>query len=131
MYRGFDTTKPTFVPKPSIQKREIVPAEQRKAVRKVLKAKAILAMNGQEAISIHTMDISATGISLGVPHPLAAGQQGQVAFSIFFDGKAHPVNALIKVVHCVFGGDEFKAGCVLTKVDAAGTKAIAQYFQLP
>jgi hypothetical protein len=108
-----------------------VPAEQRKAVRKVLKVKAILAMNGHEAISVHTMDISATGVSMAVPHPLEAGQQGQVAFSIFFDGKTHPVNALVKVAHCVFGGDEFKAGFMFTKVDAAGTTAINKFFQQP
>ena len=108
-----------------------MPAEQRKATRKVLKAKAILAMNGEEPVAVHTMDISVSGISIAVPHPLSAGQLGQVAFSIFFDGKAHKVNALVKVAHCVFGGDEFKAGFMFTKVDSAGAAAIAQYFQQP
>jgi hypothetical protein len=131
MYQGADSIKTTSAPQTNNPKREIVPAEQRKAARKTLKTKAILAMNGEEPVTVHTLDIGMSGISLAVPHPLSAGQLGQIAFSIFFDGKPHHVNAFVKLAHCVFGGNEFKAGFMFTKVDSAGTSAIAQYFQQP
>lgn len=103
--------------------------EQRQAGRKVLKVKAVVAMEGSNPIPARTMDVAASGMCVALDQPLSVGQAGQIAFSMYFDGQAHMLNVRGRVSYCIFGGGEFKVGFQFTNLpmDAAGT--ISKYIR--
>lgn len=91
--------------------------DQRTSARKIFKAKAVLAMEGQPPVLGRTGDVSANGFSMTVPHPLQTGQTGQVAFDLLVDGKPFPLRARAQVMYCIVSHGDFKAGFQFMNLD--------------
>jgi hypothetical protein len=103
--------------------------EQRQAERKVLKTKAKLSIEGDEPVLTRTVDISASGMSLSLPKPLKVGMPGHIAFDLFFEGKATPINARSKVSYCIFSNGEFKVGFQFLTLDLHAMTVLAKYLR--
>lgn len=103
--------------------------EQRQSVRRPLKVKAMLAMEGQPAAQARAMDIGNNGMSLTMAAPVQSGLAGQIKFDLFFDGKATPITARVKVAYCIFGGGEFKVGLTFVNLELSAMTVISKYLK--
>lgn len=101
--------------------------DQRSAARKIVRAKAVVVMDGLPPQQGRTIDISGTGVSLTFDHKLAVGHMGQVTFELFMDGKGQLVSTRCKVNYCIFSGDQFKIGFTYVNPDL-GTMATVNKF---
>lgn len=108
---------------------EIVSAEQRQAPRKIIRAKAMLLVEGGSPLAARTIDIGVGGMAISVAEPVKAAQKGQVSFEIFFDGKSHIVTANVLVSHCIFSSDGFKVGLQFGKLELSAMTAITKYMR--
>lgn len=103
--------------------------EQRKSARKILKARAVLAVEGEAPVSCRTTDVSAEGVSLFVPAPIRGGQGAQVGFELLVDGKIVKINARTKVQYCILSQGEFKAGLEFVNLELAAMRALARFLR--
>lgn len=103
--------------------------EQRQSARKILKARAVLAMEGQAPVQGRTSDIGANGVSITVPHPLQTGQTGQVGFDLLVDGTPFPLQARVKVMYCIFSNGEFKAGLQFMNLDLTAMSQVSRFLR--
>lgn len=78
--------------------------DQRQSARKIVKVKAVIAMEGQAPMPGRTSDIGSNGVSIAVAHPLQVGQTGQVGFDLLVEGKLASIMARAKVIYCIFSG---------------------------
>lgn len=101
--------------------------DQRSVARKIVRAKAVVVMDGMPPQPGRTLDLCASGLSMTFDHKLAVGHTGQVTFELFLDGKGQLVNCRAKVTYCIFSGDHFKIGYQFVNPDAA-TSAIVNKF---
>jgi hypothetical protein len=106
-----------------------VAIEQRQSARKILKVRAILAMEGQAPVQGRTSDIGANGVSITVPHPLQTGQTGQVGFDLLVDGTPFPLQARVKVMYCIFSNGEFKAGLQFMNLDLTAMSQVSRFLR--
>ena len=106
-----------------------VVTDQRTSARKILKVRAVLAMEGQAPVQGRTSDIGANGISITVPNPLQTGQTGQVAFDLLVDGTPFPLRARVKVMYCIFSNGEFKAGIQFMNLDLAAMSKVSRFLR--
>jgi hypothetical protein len=93
--------------------------DQRSGARKIVRAKAVVVMDGMPPLQGRTIDMNATGLSLNFEHKLEAGHMGQVSFELFVDGKGQILSTRAKVSYCIFSGDHFKIGYQFMNPDMA------------
>ncbi|MBA5605097.1 PilZ domain-containing protein [Duganella sp. FT3S] len=103
--------------------------EQRSSARKIMRAKAVVAMDGMPPQPARTLDIGASGMSLTFEHKLAVGQLGSVSFELFLDGKAQIITCRSKVSYCIFSGDHFKIGYQFVNLDPTALNAISKFLR--
>jgi PilZ domain len=105
-----------------------VSEDQRQAVRKVLRTRGLLRIDGREQFLVKTMDICTSGISVTCPHQIQPGLSGHIAFEMFHNGKNAPVSSRVKVMYCILNSQEgFKLGLQFLNLDMAGAAAIAKF----
>jgi hypothetical protein len=97
--------------------------------RKIVRAKAVVVMDGMPPQPGRTLDLCATGLSMTFDHKLAVGHIGRVTFELFLDGKGQLVNCRAKVTYCIFSGDHFKIGYQFIDPDAATTSLISKFIR--
>ncbi|MEH6434366.1 PilZ domain-containing protein [Massilia sp. DD77] len=103
--------------------------DKRTSARKILKTKAVVAMEGDAPVLGRTADVGANGVSVGVPNPLLVGQTGQVSFEILVDGKFATVSARAKVMYCIISNNEFKVGFQFLNLELAAMTALARFMR--
>ncbi|WP_198118715.1 PilZ domain-containing protein [Massilia rhizosphaerae] len=103
--------------------------DQRNSARKILKVRAILAMEGQPPVQGRTSDVGTSGVSVTVPHPLHTGQTGQVGFDLLVDGNPFPLHARVKVMYCIFSNGEFKAGFQFLNLDLSSMSQLSRFLR--
>jgi c-di-GMP-binding flagellar brake protein YcgR len=103
--------------------------EQRKTARKVLKTKALLALEGGAPVAGRTADIGANGVSVSVPHPLAVGQAVQLSFDLSVDGQITTIKARARALYCIFSNGEFKIGFQFLNLELAAMTALARFLR--
>ena len=103
--------------------------DQRSGARKIVRAKAVVVMDGLPPQQGRTMDLSTNGLSLTFEHKLEAGHMGVVSFELFVDGKAHILSVRSKVNYCIFSGDHFKIGFQFMSPDAATMATINKFLR--
>ena len=103
--------------------------EQRQSARKILRAKAMLIMDGAGPVAARTIDVGPGGMSAVVAEPVQAGKQGKVLFELFFAGKANIIEATVAVSHCIFSSTGFKVGLSFKRLDMAVTSAISKFMR--
>jgi len=104
-------------------------AEQRKSIRKILKAKAVLAIEGEAPAPARTTDVGANGVSVTVPAPVKAGQAAQLGFDLMVDGKIVKINARARVQYCILSQGEFKVGLEFVNLELAAMTALARFLR--
>ena len=104
-------------------------SDQRSTPRKILKVKAVVAMDGAAPMPARTSDIGPNGVSITVPHPLQTGQTGQVHFDLLVDGKAFPLHARCKVMYCLLSHGEFKAGFQFMNLELNAMTQISRFMR--
>lgn len=98
--------------------------EQRVGIRKIVRTKALVAMDGLPAMMGRTIDVSIGGISLTFDNKLLVGQMGQVSFEIFLEGKGQVISTQAKVSYCIFSGDHFRIGFQFVNPDTVTVATI-------
>ncbi|OFA04133.1 PilZ domain-containing protein [Duganella sp. HH101] len=103
--------------------------DQRSVARKIVRAKAVVIMDGMPPLQGRTIDISAQGLSLNFEHKLGTGHMGQLSFELFIDGKAQLLTCRSKVTYCIFSGDHFKIGYQFLNLDSITSSAITKFLR--
>ena len=103
--------------------------EQRQSPRKVLKTRAMLAVEGGAPVLGRTSDVSAHGVSLNLPNPVPVGQGAQLRFDLLVDGKVVPIQTRVKITHCILSHGEFKAGFQFLNLDLGAMTALARFLK--
>lgn len=103
--------------------------EQRRSVRKILKTKALVTVDGCAPMRGRTVDVSATGICAMLPDPLEAGQIGQISFKLLVDGRTAQIVARAKAAYCVVTSDEFRVGFQFVGLDVGAISDLARYLR--
>lgn len=103
--------------------------EQRKSIRKIFKAKALLAMEGEAPVIGRTSDVGANGVSVNVPAPVKPGQAGQLGFELMVDGKIVKISARSRVQYCILSQGEFKVGLEFVNLELASMTALARFLR--
>lgn len=93
--------------------------DQRSGVRKIVRAKAVVVMDGMAPMQGRTIDVNATGLSLTFDHKLSVGDMGEMSFELFVEGKAQILTTRVRVNYCIFSGDHFKIGYQFMAPDMA------------
>jgi hypothetical protein len=103
--------------------------DQRQSARKIVKVKAVLAMEGQAPMLGKTSDVGANGVSVAVQSPLQVGQTGLVSFDLLVEGKLVPIAARAKVIYCIFSGGEFKLGFQFLNLDLTAMTQLSRFLR--
>lgn len=103
--------------------------DKRTSARKILKTRAVVAMEGDAPVLGRTADVGANGASIGVPNPLLVGQAGQLSFDILVDGKLTTISARAKVMYCIMSNNEFKVGFQFLNLELAAMTALARFMR--
>jgi hypothetical protein len=103
--------------------------EQRKSPRKVLKTKALAAIDGQPPIAGRTVDLGADGVSMTFHDPVELGKSGYVRFDIFIDGRLSTVTAQATARYCIFSQGEFKVGFQFVELDRDASITINRFLR--
>ena len=103
--------------------------DQRSGARKIVRAKAVVAMDGLPPQQGRTLDLTNIGVSLTYDHKLAVGHLGQVTFELFMDGKGQLVSTRAKVNYCIFSGDQFKIGFTFVGPDVATMATVNKFLR--
>jgi c-di-GMP-binding flagellar brake protein YcgR len=103
--------------------------DQRTSARKILKVKAVAAMEGQAPMLVRTMDISANGLSISVPEPMQAGQSGRISFDLLVEGRAVPIAARVKAMYCIFSNGVFKVGFQFLNLDLNAMSQLSRFLR--
>lgn len=102
-------------------------SEQRTGNRKVLKVKALLAMEGEDTITARTADVGGDGLCLVVGKSLKTGAIGMVRFELFQDGKVKSIAVRAAVQYCVLSNGEYKVGFRFVNLELSAMASLAQY----
>lgn len=89
----------------------------------------MLAPEGGAPLLGRTTDISASGVSLTVPHPVPSGQTVQVRFDMLVEGAVVPVNTRGKTLYCILSGGEFKVGLQFLSLELGMMTALARFLR--
>ena len=89
----------------------------------------MVVMDGQAPVLVRTSDVGANGVSITMPHPIQAGQAGQLRFDLLVEGQLVPVQARAKVMYCIFSGGEFKVGFQFLNLDLNAMSQLARFLR--
>lgn len=103
--------------------------DQRKGMRKVMRGRAMLMLDGATPVHAHTQDVGLGGVSLTLVDSVQLEQCGLVSFQIFFAGKLDIVTTRVEVMHCVCSSDGFKVGLQFGRLEEAAAAAIVNYLR--
>ncbi len=101
--------------------------EMRASVRKALKVKALLAMEGEDTIMARTADVGGDGLCLLVGKSLKAGAIGMVRFELFQDGKAKSIAVRAAVQYCILSNGEYKVGFRFVNLELSAMASLSRF----
>lgn len=102
--------------------------DQRQSIRKVLRIKALLAMDSKAPEQVRTLDIGDNGMCVSMPYQLKPGSAGHISFVLFINGKEYAVGSRVRVAYSLYNSrDGFKSGLEFQNMDMPGTVAIGKY----
>lgn len=103
--------------------------DQRSGARKIVRTKAVIAIDGMKPFPARTLDLGASGMSISFDHKLEVGQMLNVSFELYAEGKAQILTCRSKVNYCIFSGDAFKIGVLFVNLDLATAATINKYLR--
>ena len=102
-------------------------ADLRQSPRKILKTRAMFALEGSAPVLGRTTDISANGVSINVAQPVAVGQGAQLRFDLLVDGKVVPIQSKARTQYCILSNGEFKVGFRFVNLELSAMAAISRF----
>jgi hypothetical protein len=106
-----------------------VHADQRQSPRKILKTRVMLAMEGSAPVLGKTTDVSANGVSVSLPQPVAAGQSAQLRFDLLVEGRVVPIHSKARTQYCILSNGEFKVGLQFLNLDLGAMTALSRFLR--
>ena len=103
--------------------------EQRKSPRRVVKAKAVLAIEGMAPMQARTIDVAANGVAVACAHHVPVGAVGKLSFDLYFDGKTTPIKALARALYCIISNGEYKIGFQFVSVDLTSLTMLSKFLR--
>lgn len=103
--------------------------EQRSTQRKVVKVKALVALEGGAAVAARTVDISASGMCVSVADPMAVGASAQVRFDLLVEGRPNTIQVKSRATYCILSGNEFKVGLTFLNLDLSSMTTLAKFLR--
>lgn len=103
--------------------------ERKRAGRRIVKVRAVLAMEGQAPLQGRTTEVGVDGVSVALERPLRVGQAGHLGFDLLVEGRRTPIAARARVHYCVFGSGEFRAGLQFLHLDTAAASDLARFLR--
>jgi c-di-GMP-binding flagellar brake protein YcgR len=101
--------------------------EQRQLPRKIIRSKAMWVLAGTAPVAARTIDIGVNGMALLLDDAATPGQQGQVSFKMFLDGKENVLTSRATVMYCLFSSSGFKVGLQFSNLELSAKTAIAKF----
>jgi len=89
----------------------------------------MLAFEGGAPVMGRTTDLSAQGVSISVPHPVAVGATAQLRFDLLVDGNIVPVTTRVKASHCILSHGEFKVGFQFLNLELGAMTALSRFLR--
>ncbi len=103
--------------------------EQRKSIRKVLKVKALVTVDGGAPFLARTLDLGGDGLCLVVPQRIAQGAMAEVRFELFHAGKATPISVKTRAQYAILSSDEYKVGFQFVNLELSSMASISRFLQ--
>lgn len=103
--------------------------DHRQAARKIVRAKAMLVMDGMPPVAARTHDIGTSGVSITVDDGLGLGARGRIMFEIFIDGKGHMIEGQVGVTYSILSHDGYSVGLQFFNLEPGVANAIAKYMR--
>ena len=104
-------------------------ADLRQSPRKILKTRAMFALEGSAPVLGRTTDISANGVSINVAQPVAVGRGAQLRFDLLVDGKVVPIQSKARTQYCILSNGEFKVGLQFMNLELAAMTALSRFLK--
>lgn len=101
--------------------------EMRASVRKSLKVKALLAMEGEDIVMARTADVGGDGLCLMVGKALKTGALGMVRFELFHEGKAKSIAVRAAVQYCILTNGEYKVGFRFVNLELSAMASLSRF----
>ena len=103
--------------------------EQRKAERKIVKVKALVKMEGGDAIMGRTFDLGASGVGILLDVPMKTGAQARVSVGLLVNGVVTPMHTQARVQYCIFSNGDYRIGMQFLQLEAATAVMLARYLR--
>jgi hypothetical protein len=107
----------------------IVQTDQRQSPRKILKTRIMLVVEGSAPVLGKTTDLSANGVSVNLPQPVAAGQSAQLRFDLLVEGTVVPIHSKARTQYCILSNGEFKIGLQFLNLELGAMTALSRFLR--
>lgn len=102
-------------------------SEQRQSNRKILKVKALLALEEGPTMLARTIDVGGEGMCVTVPDAVAKGAMGTIRFELFHDGKATSISVRSRAQYCILSNGEYKVGFQFVALELSAMASLARF----
>ena len=89
----------------------------------------MLALEGSAPVLGRTTDLSANGVSISLPQPVAAGQDAQLRFDLLVEGTVVPIQGRARTLYCILSNGEFKVGLQFLHLDLSAMTAVSRFLR--
>ena len=103
--------------------------EQRKAERKLVKVKALVKVDGGDAIMGRTFDLGASGVGILLDVPMKTGMQARVSVGLLVNGVVTPMHTQARVQYCIFSSGDYRIGMQFLQLDGATAAMLARFLR--
>lgn len=103
--------------------------EQRLTQRKLLKVKALVAVEGCAPITVKTVDVGANGMCIVSPDPIQVGANAQLRFDLFVDGSMTTIDVRGRASYCILSHGDFKVGFNFLNLNLSGMTQLAKFMK--
>jgi len=102
-------------------------SEQRQSNRKILKVKALLALEDGPTLVARTIDVGGEGMCVVVPDAVSKGAMGIIRFEIFHEGKATSISVRSRAQYCILSNGEYKVGFQFVALELSAMASLAKF----
>jgi c-di-GMP-binding flagellar brake protein YcgR len=103
--------------------------EQRKAERKLVKAKVMVKLEGGETIMGRTFDLGTSGVGVLLDVPLKIALQVRISVGLLINDAVIPMHSQARVQYCIFSSGEYRMGLQFLQIDAAMATMLAKFLR--
>lgn len=103
--------------------------EQRQSVRKLVKVKALVKVEGGEPIMGRTFDLGSSGVGVLLDLPLKVGVNARVSIGLLINGVVSPVHTQARVQYCIFSNGEYRLGFQFMQLEMATVTLLGRFLR--